>query len=116
LKAEFLGSVADNPKAFSDRSPVPEWQTCIQNKKRSASQFSPSINNGSSQSAVLRTFCLIAFWPGFVTKSFATTFWRFQFPRGNCLAPYAMFGQLSKSERMRRAYLHFDHHLRQFGA
>jgi hypothetical protein len=30
-------------------------------------------------------------------------------------APHPMFGQLSKSERMRHGYLHFDHHLRQFG-
>lgn len=30
--------------------------------------------------------------------------------------PHAMFGQMSRSERMRHAYLHFDHHLRQFGA
>ena len=31
-------------------------------------------------------------------------------------APHAMFGQLSTPERMRHAYLHMDHHLRQFGA
>jgi hypothetical protein len=31
-------------------------------------------------------------------------------------APHAMFGLLSKTERMRHAYLHMDHHLRQFGA
>ena len=30
-------------------------------------------------------------------------------------APHAIFGQLTKAERMRRGYLHFDHHLRQFG-
>ncbi len=30
-------------------------------------------------------------------------------------APHPMFGQLSKAERMRHGYLHFDHHLRQFG-
>jgi hypothetical protein len=30
-------------------------------------------------------------------------------------APHAMFGEMSKAERMRHAYLHFDHHLRQFG-
>jgi hypothetical protein len=29
-------------------------------------------------------------------------------------APHAMFGQMSRAERMRHAYLHFDHHLRQF--
>jgi Protein of unknown function (DUF1569) len=29
--------------------------------------------------------------------------------------PHAMFGQLSTPERMRHAYLHMDHHLRQFG-
>jgi hypothetical protein len=28
---------------------------------------------------------------------------------------HATFGQMSKAERMRHAYLHFDHHLRQFG-
>jgi hypothetical protein len=31
-------------------------------------------------------------------------------------SPHAMFGQMSKKERMRHAYLHIDHHLRQFGA
>jgi hypothetical protein len=31
-------------------------------------------------------------------------------------APHAMLGQLSRAERMRHAYLHVDHHLRQFGA
>jgi hypothetical protein len=30
-------------------------------------------------------------------------------------APHAMFGKMSRAERMRHAYLHFDHHLRQFG-
>ncbi|HKX26325.1 MAG TPA: DUF1569 domain-containing protein [Blastocatellia bacterium] len=30
-------------------------------------------------------------------------------------APHAMLGQLSRAERMRHAYLHMDHHLRQFG-
>lgn len=28
---------------------------------------------------------------------------------------HAMLGQMSRSERMRHAYLHMDHHLRQFG-
>jgi hypothetical protein len=31
-------------------------------------------------------------------------------------APHAMFGQMSRTERKRHAYLHLDHHLRQFGA
>jgi Protein of unknown function (DUF1569) len=31
-------------------------------------------------------------------------------------APHATLGQLSRTERMRHAYLHIDHHLRQFGA
>jgi Protein of unknown function (DUF1569) len=31
-------------------------------------------------------------------------------------APHATFGQLSRTERMRHAYLHIDHHFRQFGA
>jgi hypothetical protein len=31
-------------------------------------------------------------------------------------AAHAMFGEMSKAERMRHAYVHFDHHLRQFGA
>jgi Protein of unknown function (DUF1569) len=30
-------------------------------------------------------------------------------------APHAMLGQMSRTERMRHAYLHMDHHLRQFG-
>jgi hypothetical protein len=29
--------------------------------------------------------------------------------------PHAMFGRMSRTERMRHAYLHMDHHLRQFG-
>jgi len=31
-------------------------------------------------------------------------------------APHATLGRMSRSERMRHAYLHMDHHLRQFGA
>jgi hypothetical protein len=31
-------------------------------------------------------------------------------------APHPIFGAMSKAERMRHAYLHMDHHLRQFGA
>jgi Protein of unknown function (DUF1569) len=31
-------------------------------------------------------------------------------------APHATLGQMSRTERMRHAYLHIDHHLRQFGA
>jgi len=31
-------------------------------------------------------------------------------------APHPILGQLSRTERMRHAYLHLDHHLRQFGA
>ena len=31
-------------------------------------------------------------------------------------APHPVFGRLSRTERMRHAYLHMDHHLRQFGA
>lgn len=30
-------------------------------------------------------------------------------------APHAMLGKMSRTERMRHAYLHIDHHLRQFG-
>jgi Protein of unknown function (DUF1569) len=30
-------------------------------------------------------------------------------------APHGMFGQMSRAERMRHAYLHMNHHLRQFG-
>jgi hypothetical protein len=30
-------------------------------------------------------------------------------------APHAMFGQMTRRERTRHAYLHMDHHLRQFG-
>jgi hypothetical protein len=30
-------------------------------------------------------------------------------------APHATLGQMSRTERMRHAYLHIDHHLRQFG-
>jgi hypothetical protein len=35
--------------------------------------------------------------------------------REGAFASHAMFGQMSKTERMRYAYLHIDHHLRQFG-
>jgi hypothetical protein len=31
-------------------------------------------------------------------------------------APHPVLGPLSRTERMRHAYLHMDHHLRQFGA
>jgi len=31
------------------------------------------------------------------------------------LAPHPMFGQMTRVERMRWAYLHIDHHFRQFG-
>jgi len=31
-------------------------------------------------------------------------------------APHAILGPMSRNERMRHAYLHVDHHLRQFGA
>jgi Protein of unknown function (DUF1569) len=31
-------------------------------------------------------------------------------------APHPLFGQMSRTERMRWCYLHMDHHLRQFGA
>jgi hypothetical protein len=31
-------------------------------------------------------------------------------------ASHATLGQMSRTERMRHAYLHMDHHLRQFGA
>jgi hypothetical protein len=30
-------------------------------------------------------------------------------------APHTTLGQMSRTERMRHAYLHMDHHLRQFG-
>jgi uncharacterized protein DUF1569 len=30
-------------------------------------------------------------------------------------APHATLGQMSRTERMRHAYIHMDHHLRQFG-
>jgi len=40
---------------------------------------------------------------------------RFCTSRGE-FAPHAMLGQMSRTERMRHAYLHMDHHLRQFGA
>lgn len=30
--------------------------------------------------------------------------------------PHAILGPMSRAERMRHAYLHIDHHLRQFGA
>src|SRR3984885_11165497 len=34
--------------------------------------------------------------------------------REGAFASHAMFGQMSKTERMRYGYLHIDHHLRQF--
>jgi len=44
-----------------------------------------------------------------------TLFDRFCAHQGE-FAPHANFGQLSRKERMRHAYLHMDHHLRQFGS
>ncbi len=32
------------------------------------------------------------------------------------LAPHPRFGEMTRKEQMRYAYLHMDHHLRQFGA
>ncbi len=32
------------------------------------------------------------------------------------LAPHPRFGKMTRKEQMRYAYLHMDHHLRQFGA
>jgi Protein of unknown function (DUF1569) len=46
---------------------------------------------------------------------FRTLFNRFCTHKGE-FAPHAMWGQMSRTERMRYAYLHIDHHLRQFGA
>jgi hypothetical protein len=38
-----------------------------------------------------------------------------RFCEGGNFAAHPMFGTLSDGERMRHAYLHMDHHLRQFG-
>ena len=40
---------------------------------------------------------------------------RFCSPATRDFQPHPFFGQLSTAERMRWAYLHIDHHLRQFG-
>ena len=48
-------------------------------------------------------------------KKLHILFERFCTSRGE-FAPHPMFGRLSRTERMRHAYLHMDHHLRQFGA
>jgi len=45
---------------------------------------------------------------------FRSLFERFCTHQGE-FAPHAMWGQMSKPERLRYAYLHIDHHLRQFG-
>jgi hypothetical protein len=45
---------------------------------------------------------------------FRKLFDRFCTSTGN-FAPHPMFGQMSRDERMRWAYLHIDHHFRQFG-
>jgi hypothetical protein len=37
-------------------------------------------------------------------------------PRGGAWPPHPIFGRLSEAGWMRWAYLHMDHHLRQFGA
>ena len=46
-------------------------------------------------------------------EEFRTLLGRFCMLEGE-FAPHAMFGQMSKTERLRYAYLHIDHHLRQF--
>ena len=53
---------------------------------------------------------------GFVSDldELRTLFQRFCAQEGE-FGPHAMFGQMSRAERMRHGYLHFDHHLRQFG-
>lgn len=40
----------------------------------------------------------------------------FATPGDTVFSPHPMFGPMSRKERMRWAYLHMDHHLRQFGA
>jgi hypothetical protein len=45
---------------------------------------------------------------------FRKLFERFCTSTGN-FAPHPMFGQMTHDERMRWAYLHIDHHFRQFG-
>ncbi len=37
-------------------------------------------------------------------------------PAGNARPPHPLFGALTEAEWLRWGYLHFDHHLRQFGA
>ena len=48
------------------------------------------------------------------SAEFRTLFERFC-THNDKFAPHAMWGQMSRAERMRYAYLHIDHHLRQFG-
>lgn len=48
-------------------------------------------------------------------ETFRTLFHRYCGWEGK-FAPHGRIGQLSRIERMRHAYLHIDHHLRQFGA
>ena len=47
-------------------------------------------------------------------EKFRMLFGRFCTSEGE-FAPHGMFGQMSRTERMRHGYLHIDHHLRQFG-
>jgi hypothetical protein len=49
------------------------------------------------------------------SEEFRILFERFCSSQGE-FAPQGMFGQMSRTDRMRHAYLHIDHHLRQFGA
>jgi hypothetical protein len=48
-------------------------------------------------------------------EAFRTLFNRYCGWNGN-FAPHAKMGQMSRTERMRHAYLHIHHHFRQFGA
>jgi hypothetical protein len=48
-------------------------------------------------------------------ETFRNLFSRFCAFKGK-FAPHAILGPMSHAERMRHAYLHIDHHLRQFGA
>jgi hypothetical protein len=72
---------------------------------KSMNRFYPGNPNGTQTAT--RELCIrLRGTPHFVER-FST--------RDGGFAPHAMFGQMSKAERMRHAYLHFDHHLRQFG-
>jgi hypothetical protein len=63
-----------------------------------------------SSSAIARIFALLSTEKKYLDESVGPDDSVRQF------SPHSMMGPMSRTERIRRCYLHTDHHLRQFGS